>query len=101
MRRGRGERIFAYPFSAIVTGLAFFIMGGNYGGRYYAISLAFFALAMLLPLFLEWAAPAYGLVWAACAWQLSPDNWAGDALGARGGAVVEKKVGARFYESDP
>src|SRR5947209_2918082 len=36
-----------YPFSAIVSGLAFFVMGASYGGRYYAISLSFFALSLL------------------------------------------------------
>jgi serine/threonine protein kinase len=56
----------AYPFSATVTGLAFFVMGGSYGSRYYAFSLAFFALALLLPLRLEWASLAYGLLWALC-----------------------------------
>jgi hypothetical protein len=55
-----------YPFSAVVSGLAFFVMGASYGGRYYAISLAFFALALLLPLRLEWSPLAYGLVWALC-----------------------------------
>jgi eukaryotic-like serine/threonine-protein kinase len=60
------EEVVAYPAAAAVSGLAFFIMGGSYGARYYVISLAFFALALVLPLplFLEWAAPAYGLVWA-------------------------------------
>jgi serine/threonine-protein kinase len=55
-----------YPFSAVVSGLAFFVMGGSYGIRYYAFSLAFFVLALLLPLWLEWSPIAYGLVWALC-----------------------------------
>jgi tRNA A-37 threonylcarbamoyl transferase component Bud32 len=53
-----------YPFSAVVSGLAFFAMGGNYGGRYYLISVAFFGLALALPLCLEWSPLAYGILWA-------------------------------------
>jgi hypothetical protein len=60
------RRVVHYPFSAVVSGLAFFVMGGSYGGRYYLSSLAFFALAPLLLLSLEWAPVAYGLVWALC-----------------------------------
>jgi predicted Ser/Thr protein kinase len=60
------QHVVAYPFSAIVSGLAFFVMGGNYGGRYYGFSLGFLALALLLPLWLVWAPVAYGLWWALC-----------------------------------
>jgi serine/threonine-protein kinase len=55
-----------YPFAAVVSGLAFFVMGAGYGGRYYLFSLAFFALALLLPLGLEWSPLAYGLLWSLC-----------------------------------
>jgi serine/threonine-protein kinase len=60
----RWQDLIVYPFSAILSGLAFFVMGGGYGGLYYALSLAFFVLALLLPLRLEWAPPAFGLLWA-------------------------------------
>jgi serine/threonine-protein kinase len=60
------DEVVAYPLSAVVSGLAFFVMGGSYGGRYYAISLAFFALALLMPLRLEWSPIAYGVLWALC-----------------------------------
>ena len=41
-------------------------MGGSFGGRYYAVGLAFFAVALLMLLRLEWSPVAYGLVWAVC-----------------------------------
>jgi hypothetical protein len=56
----------SYPFFAIVSGLAFFVMGGSYGGRYYIISMGFFVLALLLPWCLAWAPLAFGLLWALC-----------------------------------
>jgi serine/threonine protein kinase len=53
-----------YPFLAILSGLAFFIMGSNYWGRCYAIGVCFFALACLMPLQLDWAPLGFGLLWA-------------------------------------
>jgi serine/threonine-protein kinase len=71
----------AYPFSAVVSGLAFFVMAGGYGARFYVISLTFFGLALALPYCLEWASPLYGLVWAGClafvAWHLR--RWGAEA----------------------
>jgi serine/threonine protein kinase len=52
-----------YPYSAIVSGLAFFVMGSNYWGRCYAFGVAFWALAALMPLHLEWAPLEFGLLW--------------------------------------
>ncbi len=52
-----------YPFTAVLTGLAFFIMGSNYWGRCYAIGLAFFGLAALMPLNLYWAPLEFGILW--------------------------------------
>jgi hypothetical protein len=60
------EEVVHYPFVAILSGLAFFVMGSNYWGRYYAIGLAFFALSLLMLLRLEWSPLAYGLLWALC-----------------------------------
>jgi serine/threonine protein kinase len=60
------QEVIAYPFAAILSGLAFFVMGGGYGGRYYAIGLAFFALSLLMLLRLEWSPLAYGCLWALC-----------------------------------
>jgi serine/threonine-protein kinase len=62
----RWESVLAYPFSAVVSGLAFFVTGACYGGRYYLFSLAFFALALLLPMCGEWSPVAYGLLWSVC-----------------------------------
>jgi serine/threonine-protein kinase len=57
-----GELIF-YPTSAILSGLAFFIMGSNYWGRCYAVGLAFMGLALVMPLRLAWAPVEFGLAW--------------------------------------
>jgi serine/threonine protein kinase len=59
-----GELV-AYPLSAILACLAFFIMGGSYWGRCYVFSLLFFVLALLMPLKLEWAPLGMGVL--ACA----------------------------------
>jgi tRNA A-37 threonylcarbamoyl transferase component Bud32 len=57
------EELRVYPFSAILTGLAFFAMGSNYWGQCYAIGLAFIGLAALMPLNLYWAPLAFGVFW--------------------------------------
>jgi hypothetical protein len=60
------DEVVRYPVAATLSGLAFFVMGASFGGRYYVIGLAFFALAFLMLLRLEWSPVAYGLVWAVC-----------------------------------
>lgn len=52
-----------YPFISLTAGLAFFTMGSNYWGKCYAIGLAFFAAAFLMPFHLEWAPLEFGLLW--------------------------------------
>jgi serine/threonine protein kinase len=59
----RWQELIFYPFSAIASGLAFFIMGSNYWGRLYAIGLAFFGLAALMPFHMEWAPLEFGTLW--------------------------------------
>jgi eukaryotic-like serine/threonine-protein kinase len=59
------QTMVVYPFSAIASGLAFFIMGSNYWGRFYVIGLAFFLLAALMPMHLEWASLEFGTLWGA------------------------------------
>lgn len=61
------ERIydfFLYPYWAILTGLAFFAMGSSYWGWFYAFGLAFFVLAILLPLCPIAGPLAFGVLWA-------------------------------------
>ena len=43
------KELLPYPFIAMVSGLAFFIMGANYWGRCYAFGVAFFVAAPLMP----------------------------------------------------
>jgi hypothetical protein len=59
----RWQELIHYPISAIVSGLAFFIMGSNYWGKLYAVGLAFWVLAALMPLHLEWAPLEFGVLW--------------------------------------
>jgi serine/threonine-protein kinase len=59
----RWDDLLIYPFSALLSGLAFFVMGSNYWGRCYAFGLAFWVLAALMPLHMEWAPLEYGLLW--------------------------------------
>ena len=53
-----------YPFISALSGLALFIMGASYWGRCYAFGFAFWAIAALLPLNLEFAPLAFGMLWA-------------------------------------
>jgi eukaryotic-like serine/threonine-protein kinase len=57
------EDLVFYPTSSILSGLAFFVMGSNYWGRCYALGLAFFGLALLMPLWLAWAPLLFGAAW--------------------------------------
>jgi serine/threonine protein kinase len=52
-----------YPFSAILTGMAFFVMGSNYWGQCYAIGVAFFVLAAVMPLRMGLAPLEFGVLW--------------------------------------
>jgi len=52
-----------YPTMAILSGLAFFVMGSNYWGGCFAIGSAFFVLAALLPARLTWGPVSFGTLW--------------------------------------
>lgn len=56
----------SYVFLSAVTGVALFLSGSIFWGRYYLLSLPFFTLAALIPLKLEWAPLAYGLLATVC-----------------------------------
>jgi serine/threonine protein kinase len=70
----RWDEYLLYPFITMLSGLAFFTMGSNYWGRCYAVGAAFFVAAVLMPLRLEYAPLAFGLLWsgtlAALGWHL-------------------------------
>jgi hypothetical protein len=61
----RWDEYFMYPFITMLSGLAFFTMGSNYWGRCYAVVAAFFVLAVVMPLGLEYSPLAFGLLWSA------------------------------------
>jgi serine/threonine-protein kinase len=53
-----------YPGFAALTGMAFFVLGSSYWGWCYAFGLAFYALAFLMTLNLNWAPIEFGILWA-------------------------------------
>jgi predicted Ser/Thr protein kinase len=53
-----------YAHQAVAAGLAFFIMGGAYWGRFFALGAAFLLMAMLMPLWPTLAPLAFGGAWA-------------------------------------
>jgi hypothetical protein len=56
-------RFALYPYWAVVTGLCFFALGGNYWGRCYVFAAAFFASAWMMLLDPRWAALEFGSLW--------------------------------------
>lgn len=52
----------SYPFSAVLVGLAFFAMGSSYWGKCYLFGVAYFVLAQLMPLKLDWSPLEFGLL---------------------------------------
>jgi serine/threonine-protein kinase len=74
------ERVWdIYPSIAILYGVTMFLQGSVYWGRYYLIGLAWFGLAIAMPLFREWGAYAVSIFYTATigpvAWNLlrTPD----------------------------
>ena len=53
-----------YAHQAAAAGLAFFIMGGAFWGRFYALGVTFWVLAMFMPMWPEMAPLAFGVAWA-------------------------------------
>ena len=66
MRHRRTDDLTLLPIWAVLSGLAYFVMGSNYWGRCYAYGVAFFAIALLMPLHLKWASLEFGGLWALC-----------------------------------
>ncbi len=52
-----------YPFIALVSGLAFFVMGANYWGRCYVFGLTFFLLGPVIALDLTLGPLLFGVLW--------------------------------------
>ena len=57
---------YGYPYWAILSGLALFVMGTRYWGRCYLFGAAFFVLAVLMPFFIKWSPLVFGLLWFSC-----------------------------------
>jgi serine/threonine-protein kinase len=56
---------FLYPYSALLAGFAFFVMGNNYWGGCYVIGLMFFAIAVAMPLNMALAPLEFASLWSA------------------------------------
>lgn len=52
-----------FPFRALLGGVAFFVMGGAYWGWCYAIGVAFFLGALLMPFALRWDTLITAALW--------------------------------------
>jgi serine/threonine-protein kinase len=52
-----------YPYYALFTGIAFFVLGSSYWGRLYAVGTAFFALALVMVVDTRWATLEFGALW--------------------------------------
>jgi serine/threonine-protein kinase len=52
-----------YPHFAALGGLAFFVLGSTYWGGCYLVGLGFFGLAVLMPLYPDWAPLMFGGLW--------------------------------------
>jgi hypothetical protein len=55
---------FCYPFWCVLSGFAFFAMGHNYWGMFYAFAIVFFGASMVLTFIPIASAPIFGLLWA-------------------------------------
>lgn len=52
-----------YPMWTAMSGMGFFAMGSTYWGGCYVIGIAFFALALLMPMHVDWAPFTFGVLW--------------------------------------
>jgi serine/threonine-protein kinase len=59
------DELTLFPLWSVLSGLAFFAMGGNYWGRCYLLGIVFFGAALLMPLHLHSAPLVFGTVWGA------------------------------------
>ncbi len=56
----------SFPYWAILTGLAFFVMGSNYWGRCYLYGAAFFLISVVMALNRRFAPIEFGMLWTTC-----------------------------------
>src|SRR5262249_33677997 len=59
------QELLAYPYLALASGMAFFLMGSNYWGRCYAFGVMFFVAAIIMPFEMILAPLLFGLIWSA------------------------------------
>ena len=66
---------FLSAFSAILSGLGFFVMGVHVWGGAYVIGLAFMCTAPLMGAFLRWASLTHGVLWCAALLAFGMHYW--------------------------
>lgn len=59
------QELLSYPFLALASGFAFFLMGNSYWGRCYAMGVMFFIAVAVMPLYMAIAPLLFGLIWSA------------------------------------
>jgi hypothetical protein len=79
------EPLRMYPPFAILSGLTFLVLGSSYWGACYLFTVGFWALALVLPPYLELGPAGFGLMWTAA---LLTIGLRLRRLGARSGATL-------------
>jgi serine/threonine protein kinase len=59
-----------YPYYALFTGMAFFVLGSSYWGRLYAVGVLFFALALVMLIDTDYATLEFGALWCVALWMM-------------------------------
>jgi hypothetical protein len=54
---------FVYPFSTVLAGFAFFVMGSNYWGQFYTIGIVYLLIGIVMAVSLTWAPLLFALLW--------------------------------------
>jgi hypothetical protein len=81
------EPLRMYPPFAVVSGLTFLVLGSSYWGTCFLFALGFWALALVLPAYLELGPAGFGLMWTAA---LLTIGLRLRRLGARSGAPLRR-----------
>jgi hypothetical protein len=59
------EPLRMYPAFAVLSGLTFLVLGSSYWGMCYLFAAGFWALALVLPLYVEMGPAGFGMTWTA------------------------------------
>jgi hypothetical protein len=59
-----------YPYYALFTGMAFFVLGSSYWGRLYAVGVLFFGLALVMLIDTRFATLEFAALWCVTLWMM-------------------------------